>query len=388
VIHLLPFATLAILRQQIIYTPHSARDNSGKCALTGISLLARTAHGLKQWCRDTALGSVEYDCGTTDAFAHQAKGSFMKHSVSLFSVIVLCSLVCSCTNPAHDGSAAAAISKHGSAALRAHHVAVTHDIPYGDATEQMLDLYIQGNWTGEPNFFERSTDPRSTLLFIHGGGWVVRDRSPEPWVLPFAEQGWHVVSMTYRLGPGTAPAAVDDAMCALDWVVRNADQYGFDLEKIVVAGVSAGGHLSLTTGILGSRPAHDCYPGNGFRVQSVINWFGITDIAAVSSFLDANPPSFGNYAHAWVGDESRLADISAAYSPIHLVDAGSPPVLTIHGTDDVIVPYDQAVLLDEKLQELGIRNRLLSLENGTHAGFTDTQFLEAFEAMLTFVEAK
>ena len=47
-----------------------------------------------------------------------------------------------------------------------------------------------------------------------------------------------------------APAAVEDCRCALRWVYRNAEQYNFDLEKIVVAGSSAGGHLALTTGML------------------------------------------------------------------------------------------------------------------------------------------
>lgn len=127
-----------------------------------------------------------------------------------------------------------------------------------------------GTWVGEPTFFDRAPGSRPTLLFIHGGGWVVRDRRVEPWTLPFVREGWHVVTMTYRLGPGTAPQAVDDALCALQWVVTNADEYGFDVERIVVAGVSAGGHLALTTGILGSRTGHDCYPGNGFRVRALV----------------------------------------------------------------------------------------------------------------------
>lgn len=312
----------------------------------------------------------------------------MRSPISLLSLATLCSLLCACTSLSPESQHEPAGSNPGSGTAWTHHTGVARDIPYGEAAEQTLDLYLNGTWTGEPNFFERTPDPLPTLIFIHGGGWVVRDRSPEAWFLPFVEHGWHVINMTYRLGPGTAPAAVDDAVCALDWVVNNAGKYGFDTEHIVVAGPSAGGHLSLTTGILGSQPGHDCYPGNGFRVHAVVNWFGITDIAAVSSFLDANPPYFGNYAQAWVGDESRLADISAAYSPIHLVNADSPPVLTIHGTNDVIVPHDQAVVLHEKLQELGVRNRLLSLEGGTHAGFTDSQFLEAFETMQTFINAE
>jgi len=266
-----------------------------------------------------------------------------------------------------------------------HRVAVVRDVSYGDEPEQRLDLYLQGAWAGEPTFFERAPDRRPTLLFIHGGGWVVRDRRPEPWFYPFVERGWHVVSMTYRLGPGTAPLAVDDAVCALKWITQNEGEYGFDLDKVAVAGVSAGGHLSLMAGILGSRPGHACYPGDKFRVHSIINWIGITDIEAVEKFLAAAKPVFGNYALAWIGDESRLAEISAAYSPVNVVDGQSPPVLTIHGTKDQVVPFEQAVVLHKRLDALGIRNELLSLEAGTHGGFTEVQFGQAFTAMLEFV---
>lgn len=297
-------------------------------------------------------------------------------------------LLVSCTGAGPDGQDGTGAVAQEPADAWMYRYATFPNTKYGSHPEQSLDLYVQGTWTGEPTYFERAPDSRPTLMFIHGGGWVVRDRRPESFVLPFVRRGWHVASIQYRIGPGTAPMAVDDAVCALDWLVRNADKYGFDRDKIVIAGASAGGHLSLTTGILASRTEHKCAPGNGFRVHSVVNWFGISDIAALSRFLDANPPDFGNYALSWIGDEARVAEISAAYSPIHMLHDDSPPVLTIHGTDDSVVPYDQAVVLHERLEALGIRNELLALDGGNHAGFTDAQFAQAFAAMLNFAEAE
>lgn len=298
----------------------------------------------------------------------------MKRVIAWATLIGLCPVLLTCAAPAEPGTGEGAGS-----------FSVTRDIAYGDDPEQRLDLYLQGSRVGES--FRRAPDPRPTLLFIHGGGWLRRDSRPESLILPFVEQGWHALGMTYRLGPGTAPAAVDDGVCALGWVVRNADRFGFDLEKIVVTGLSAGGHLSLTSGILGSRPGHECSPGNGFRVHSVINWYGITDIEAVESFLAVSNPD-SNYALAWIGGESRVTEISAGYSPVHLVGADSPPVLTIHGTDDSVVPHDQAVVLHGRLDELGIRNRLLSVPGGTHGGFTDAQFQQAFAAAFAFVDTR
>ena len=72
----------------------------------------------------------------------------------------------------------------------------------------------------------------------------------------------------------------------------NAATYGFDLNRIVVSGHSAGGHLTLTTGMLPASAGLDrrCparNPGGGFadahepemRVAAMVNWYGITDVA-------------------------------------------------------------------------------------------------------------
>src|SRR5947208_836153 len=53
------------------------------------------------------------------------------------------------------------------------------------------------------------------------------------------------------------PGAVEDARCALRWVYRNQKQYNFDVRKIVTSGQSAGGHLSLTTGMLPASAGMD-----------------------------------------------------------------------------------------------------------------------------------
>ena len=69
--------------------------------------------------------------------------------------------------------------------------------------------------------------------------------------LPYLEMGFAVVNVTYRLARvSEAPAAVEDCRCALRWVIQNAKEYGLDVNRLVVTGYSAGGHLALTTGML------------------------------------------------------------------------------------------------------------------------------------------
>ncbi len=267
-----------------------------------------------------------------------------------------------------------------------HRFAVQNDLSYGSDPAQKLDLYTQGTRVGELTYFEIDPNPRPTLIFIHGGGWLGGKRANGlPLFMPFVEKGWHVVNIEYRLGAGTAPAAVDDAVCALKWVVDNAEAYGFDTSKIVVSGGSAGGHLALTTGILGSREGNPCYPGSDFKVAAVVNWFGITNIASVDQYLTEALPPDVNYARTWAGDVDRIADLSNNVSPEIIVDKGSPPIITIHGESDTIVPFTQATTFHKRLEELGVVNELVSFPDGSHFGFSDEEFQIAFRSIFTFL---
>src|SRR3954466_513042 len=82
-------------------------------------------------------------------------------------------------------------------------------------------------------------------------GWRARKRVSTLYVLPYLEMGFAVVNVEYRMPKvSLAPAAVEDCLCALHWIGRNAQKYHFDLSKVIVTGESAGGHLALTTAMI------------------------------------------------------------------------------------------------------------------------------------------
>jgi acetyl esterase/lipase len=205
-------------------------------------------------------------------------------------------------------------------------------------------------------------------------------RSVESWTIPFLERGWNVVSPTYRIGPGTAPAGADDAVCALKWVADNAAAYGFDLDRVVVSGASSGGQLALAATMQSLADEHPCAAGADLPVAAVVNWYGVTDLAALVASTPGGMP--------WIGDDPEtVAQISAAYSPVALASVETPPVITLHGTADSVVPFSQAVALQERLNALGVHNVLVALEGGNHTGFTDAQTAEAFDAIGDFLDS-
>ena len=147
--------------------------------------------------------------------------------------------------------------------------------------ENTLDLYLPTNPSGAT----------PVLMMMHGGGWVQGTKESQALrALPYLEMGWAVVNVTYRLVQvSRAPAAVEDCLCALRWIARNAERYNFDTSRIVTTGNSAGGHLALTSGMvpastgLGRECASGSFTGpatiGSVEVAAIINWYGITDVA-------------------------------------------------------------------------------------------------------------
>ena len=240
--------------------------------------------------------------------------------------------------------------------------------------ENKLDLYVPRDATG----------PTPVLMYIHGGGWVGGTKESNVLrILPYLEMGWAVANVEYRLGAvARAPAAVEDGLCALRWVIGNAGQYNLDASRIVTTGNSAGGHLALTTGMIPASAGLDreCPGSEELSVAAIINWYGITD---VGDLLDG--PNIKSYAVEWMGSLENRFEIAERVSPMTYVKAGLPPTLTIHGDADSTVPYQHAVSLHEKLDELGVPNVLHTVPGGRHGGFDREQTLAIFETIQRFL---
>ncbi len=226
--------------------------------------------------------------------------------------------------------------------------------------------------------------PHPTVIFIHGGGWVGRPREVELFfLLPYLKMGFSVINVGYRLAvQSLAPAAVADCRCALRWVIRNAQQYNFDPEKIVVSGFSAGGHLAMTTAMLPNSTGFDSYcPGNEeLKVAAIINWYGITDVKDLLEGANVQ-----DYALEWMGNQSDRFEIADRVSPINYVRSQLPPIFTIHGDADLSVPYNHAVRFHEALNQANVPNQLLTIPGGGHGEFSYSENLNIYKNIEAFL---
>jgi acetyl esterase/lipase len=250
------------------------------------------------------------------------------------------------------------------------------DVVYakGKDWEQKLDIYLPPN-TGKQT---------PVVINIHGGGWNHGTKESQTGFNTFFKMGFAVVNIEYRLTPqATAPAAVEDARCALIYVIKNAKALNIDVNKVVVMGGSAGGHLALMAGLLANDHRFDgnCPGVDNIKVAAIIDKYGITDVWDWGYGKNVTSKSAGR----WLGDKAKDEAFAKTVSPIQYVSKNNPPVFIVHGDADPTVPYQQSVDLHKKLQEAGVVTEFMTVPGGKHGGFPKEQNSAVNKAIAAFL---
>jgi acetyl esterase/lipase len=209
------------------------------------------------------------------------------------------------------------------------------------------------------------TKKSPVMVYFSGGSWT--KGNPE-WAFygcnSYAKKGWIGVSVEYRLADRheTTPfEAVKDARSAIRWLRINADTYNIDTSRIVASGNSAGGHLVLTTAL-----------ANEWNEES-----DNLKYSAAPNLLLVNAGVYIMYNEGemdWTNRDLEDKSLSKKISPIHLLRAGLPPMLIIHGTNDQSVDYASAKAFAAEMEKLGNDFEFHTLEGAPHAIWYDRRF--------------
>jgi dipeptidyl aminopeptidase/acylaminoacyl peptidase len=141
----------------------------------------------------------------------------------------------------------------------------------------------------------------------------------------------------------------------------------------VFAGGAAGAQLAPAAGMIpASAGFMNICAGGGFtgsenavpKVAAIINWYGITDVNDLLAGSNVR-----SYAVQWLGDLANRDALAKSVSPLTYVRAGLPPILSIQGDADPIVPYSQNVRLRDALTKAGVPNELFTVPGGGHGNF-------------------
>lgn len=144
------------------------------------------------------------------------------------------------------------------------------DLAFGALADERLD------------FFPAERHDAPLLVFIHGGWWRSLDKSDFSFIAaPFVAAGVSVALTNYTLAPAASIEQITlQQTKALAWLYRHADAYGFDRNRIVLAGHSAGAHLAAMM-MTALWPQIDAaLPPN--LVKAAILMSGLYDLAPVA----------------------------------------------------------------------------------------------------------
>jgi len=226
--------------------------------------------------------------------------------------------------------------------------------------------------------------PFPGLVVIHGGAWIQGKREDmTEFAQGLSKRGFVAATVSYRLAPKFSwPAQWDDVQTATRFLRANAKQYNIDPKRMGATGASAGGHLALMLGFTDTRdkvPAD--FPKESSRVSAVLNLMGPTDLRR-----DYNS-GYDMLFQALLKKPRAQASVEIAEgSPVNHIDAKSAPVFTIHGTADPVVPFAQAIWLDESLKKAGIPHDSVYIEGMKHEfPLSDPKVLEAFTRGVDFL---
>jgi len=189
------------------------------------------------------------------------------------------------------------------------------------------------------------------VLYVHGGGYVsCSTRTHRPVTTALARMArCRVFSLDYRWAPEHPfPAAVDDAIASILWLVRN----GVAPAKIAVAGDSAGGGLVLAA-MLRLREQGFTLPGCAVCLSPWVDLTGANKYQNAGSCSMFQPHDIATFAALYLnGASPELPEASPVFADLR----GLPPLL-IHVSNTELL-FDDAVRLHGKAIRCGVRSTL------------------------------
>ncbi|MBE6800389.1 MAG: alpha/beta hydrolase [Ruminococcaceae bacterium] len=241
---------------------------------------------------------------------------------------------------------------------------VLNDISYGSHERQKLDIFIPKNPKCQCGI----------MLFIHGGGWIQGDKIGHiDDARHFCNLGYISATMNYRFVDEntTVYDELDDITAALKTIKNECRNYGFNIEKLILSGGSAGAHLSLLYAYTRMKEAP------------------ITPVAVCPYCppVDCSKPDFlmgisGEFENWKYGVLSKCCGLETnrenlfklqqqealkKISPQEYISENCVPTAIFHGRHDELIPFSHIEKFISSLNEKSIKNDLIIYENSGHA---------------------
>lgn len=221
----------------------------------------------------------------------------------------------------------------------------TLDVAYGSEPIQKLDIYAPKNLQKMP-----------VIISIHGGGWAMGSKNP--WAVPaetLMPKGILSVSIDYGLAPQyRMKDIIAHVRYAIAWVYKNINQYGGDLNRLYIYGMSAGAHLAATALM---PDWHKDFDLPEDVIKGLIAMSGIYDLCTL--------------VHAPQADSQKALQMtleeSQRDSPLYHLPQHSTPAIIAYGEKEPLILYHiEASNYTHELRKVGCNVSLIEVPAANH----------------------
>jgi acetyl esterase/lipase len=241
---------------------------------------------------------------------------------------------------------------------------VVRDLEYAvvDALSLKLDLYLP------------AAEYPPLVVWVHGGAWRAGSKDDLP-LRKLVAQGYAFASVDYRLSPvAPFPAQVHDIKAAIRFLRAKAGEYGYDANRLAIAGSSAGGHLAALVGVTNGHRELEGTVGAHLEqssdVRAIVSLFGASNLTTI--LAQSKPQGLKLRVPALQlllgGQPVDKPDIAKLASPVFHLDAHDPPLLLIHGDADPQMPPEQSQELAAAYRKAGCPVQLEIIPDAVHGG--------------------
>jgi acetyl esterase/lipase len=239
---------------------------------------------------------------------------------------------------------------------------IKKDIVYAEAggKKLLLDLYMPVG-KQEPYL----------IVWVHGGAWSSGSKESPP--LGLLSAGYALASVNYRLsGEAVFPALIHDIKASIRFLRGNAKKYGYRSDKIIIWGSSAGGHLVALVGTTNNDRSLEGTLGNYLNesssVQAIVDFYGPTNFLTILN--QSTPHGVSVRAPALkllLGKPvEEVPELAKQASPVYQVDSTDPPLLIVHGDQDIQVPVNQSLELMAAYKKLSLPVQIEFIPGADH----------------------
>jgi len=187
------------------------------------------------------------------------------------------------------------------------------------------------------------------ICYLHGGGYVLGSINTHREMVSRLSRAAsaRVLILDYRLAPENPfPAAVDDSTVVYRWLLS----VGVDPARLVIAGESAGGGLTVAT-LVALRDAGESLPRAGICLSPWVDLECLGESMVTKAEIDPvlTRDSTLMWAKAYLGDTDPRTPLA---SPLYADLTGLPPLLIQVGTAEVL--FDDATRLADCARAAGV----------------------------------